>query len=105
MKTNTTKSSFSLSGIVCSTLGHNYVVSRKITNHINEYKCTQCGKEVTNTYSGRLERLTVKTKEVNTSLALFFEKKMRRRYTLTYEKADMQNRRAFPAGLKKQLAS
>lgn len=74
------KTSFSLSGIVCSTLGHDYVISRKITNHINEYKCTNCGKEVTDNFSGRLENLTYKTKEINTSLALFFEKKTRRKY-------------------------
>lgn len=105
MKTKTTKSTFSLSGIVCSAVGHNYVVSRKITNHISEYKCTRCGKEVTTTYSGRLEGLTVKTKEANTSLALFFQKKKRKHYTLPYEKADMKDRQELPEGLKKQLAS
>lgn len=87
MKPTSPKQAFSLSGIMCTTLGHDYVISRKITNHINEYKCTNCGKEVTDNYSGRLEVLTLKAKAVNNSLALFFEKKMRRKITIsTYEK-------------------
>jgi|GEM_PF-433578 len=105
MNKRTTNRSFNLSGIVCSTLGHNYVISRRITNHINEYKCTQCGKEITNTYSGSLESLTVKTKEINTSLALFFKKKMRRRYTLNHEELNLQDQRAFLKDVNKQLAS
>jgi transposase-like protein len=89
MKEIYAKSSFSLSGIVCSTLGHDYAISRKITNHINEYKCTKCGKEVTDNFVGRVENLTLKTKQVNTSLALFFEKKMRRKITFPYEKISL----------------
>ena len=80
MKTTSPKKSFSFAGIVCGTLGHDYVISRKITNHINEYKCTNCNKEVTDNFYGRIENLTFQTKKVNTSLALFFEKKMRRKY-------------------------
>ncbi len=81
MKTSSPKSPFSFSGVVCNVLGHDYEISRKITNHISEYKCTRCGKEVTENFSGRLENLTFKTKKVNTSLALFHEKKMRRKMT------------------------
>ena len=79
MKASSPKRSFSFSSIVCSVLGHDYVISRKITDHISEYKCTHCGKEVTENYSGRLENLTFKTKKVNNSLALFHEKKMKRK--------------------------
>lgn len=79
MKTNAPKSTFSLSGVVCSTLGHDYIVTRKVTNHISEYKCAQCGREVTDTMSkGKLEVLTYKNREVNTTLASFFQKKNRR---------------------------
>lgn len=67
-----------LSGIVCSTFGHNYVVTRKVTNHINEYRCKQCGKEMTDNFSGSLELLTHKIKEVNSSLASFYKKKSKR---------------------------
>ena len=91
MKATYAKSSFSFSGIVCSTLGHDYAISRKITNHINEYKCTKCGKEVTDNFVGRVENLTFETKQVNTSLALFFEKKMRRKYAIPHEKISLQS--------------
>ena len=82
MSNRTTNRTFTLSGIVCSTLGHNFVISRRITNHINEFKCTQCGKEVTNTYSGRLESLTVKTKEINT--VVLRENKKRKKYKVLH---------------------
>ena len=72
------KPSFSLSSIICSTLGHDYIITRKVTNHIHEYKCTQCGREVTNTYSGHMELLTHQNKRVNAALASFFQKKTRK---------------------------
>ncbi len=75
--------SYSLSGFVCSAFGHDYIITRKVTNHINEYCCTHCGKEVTEDYNGKLEVLTVKNKEINSSLASFFQKKMKRRTLAT----------------------
>ncbi|WP_461302273.1 hypothetical protein [Aureisphaera sp.] len=89
MRTESPKHTFTFSGLLCGTLGHDYVVSRKITNHINEYRCTNCGKEVTDNFSGRLESLTFKTKELNTSLANFFQKKMKRKFSMSYEKANL----------------
>jgi len=80
MSYNSPTKSFSFSGIVCSTLAHDYLVTRKVTNHIKEYRCSHCGKEVTNNFSGNLEILTSKNKRINSSLALFFEKKMKRYY-------------------------
>ncbi|MEZ4875389.1 MAG: hypothetical protein R2793_08055 [Flavobacteriaceae bacterium] len=80
MSYNSSNPLFSFSGIVCSTFGHHYKVTRKVTNHINEYKCSHCGKEMTDNFSGKLEVLTLKNKEINTSLASFFEKKMKRTY-------------------------
>ena len=81
MKNNSSRPLFSFSGFVCSTFGHDYVITRKVTNHINEYRCTHCGKEVTDNFSGNLEQLTLKNKQVNSSLALFFEKKIKRDYS------------------------
>lgn len=75
------KSSHTLFGIICHTFGHSYLVSRKVTNHINEYKCSHCGKEVTDTFTGTIEPLTHKTKMQNSSLAAFFQKKSKRRLT------------------------
>ncbi len=61
--------------IICSAFGHDYIITRKITDHINEYKCACCGKEVTNSFSGKYELLTYKQKEVNSCLSNFFDKK------------------------------
>ena len=78
MNSTSPKPSFSLSGLLCTTLGHDYIITRKVTNHINEYKCTQCSREVTDDFNGKRELLTLKAKRVNTALATFFQKKMKR---------------------------
>lgn len=70
---------FSFSGFVCSTFGHHYEISRRVTDHINEYTCKHCGKEVTDTASGGVEILTVKNKQINAVLASFIEKRASRR--------------------------
>ncbi len=70
-----TASPFSLLSFVCATFGHDYIISRKITNHINEYTCAHCGKEVADNMQGNVEILTSKIKKVNTSLASFYAKK------------------------------
>jgi len=78
MKNTTSNPSFSLLGVLCSLIGHHYVTTNKITEHISEYQCTHCGKEVTNGISGDLEPLNFKNKEVNACLASFFKKKNHR---------------------------
>lgn len=67
-----------LMGIGCATFGHDYIVTQKVTNHINEYQCSHCGKEVTDNVTGHLAELNFKTKRINESLALFFQKKTKR---------------------------
>jgi len=62
--------------ISCAVFGHNYLVTRKVTDHIYEYKCSCCGKEVTNNYAGKLEQLTHQNKKVNASLSNFMKKKL-----------------------------
>lgn len=68
-------SSFSLLSIVCATFGHDYHVSRKITNNISEYTCSHCGKEVADNMQGNIEILTTKVKQANNALASFYAKK------------------------------
>lgn len=68
-------STFSLSSILCVTLGHQYNITNKITNHINEYKCNHCGKEVTEDILENIEELTSSQRKINESVALFFQKK------------------------------
>jgi len=78
MKSNSPNQNFSLTSILCSTFGHRYVISKKITNHINEYKCKTCRQEVTNVVSGAIEELTLKNRRVNDCLSEFFKKKLHR---------------------------
>jgi transposase-like protein len=68
-------SPFSLLSIVCATFGHDYNVSRKVTDHINEYTCTHCGKEITDNTKGTIEILTEPLKRANNSLASFYSKR------------------------------
>ena len=78
MKTHSPKKSVSIFGIDCTAIGHNYKVTRKVTNHINEYKCSHCGKEVTENLKGNLEVLTLKTKELNSAVSAFCQRRTRR---------------------------
>lgn len=67
-----------ITGMYCQVFGHNYVVIKQVTRHIKEYKCSNCQKEVTTTPDGKLETLTLKLREINTSLKEMFEKRNRR---------------------------
>ncbi len=78
MKTTSPKQSVSISGIVCTAFGHNYFITRKVTNHINEYQCSNCRKEVTDNLTGHLEALTFKNKKINTIVSTFFQKRLNR---------------------------
>ncbi len=70
----TTTTPFSLFGILCSTLGHRFIISNKITNHINEYKCKRCDQEVTNVVSGDIEILTHRNRKINACLSKILKK-------------------------------
>ena len=78
MKTTSPNRSVSIFGFMCNAFGHDYIITKKVTNHINEYKCSNCGREVTDNPSGYLEALTLKRKELNQCLSNFFQKKSRR---------------------------
>ncbi|HUH28531.1 hypothetical protein [Gelidibacter sp.] len=54
--------------VYCSIFGHNYVVSKKITFHVNEYQCTHCRAQMTTNSNGELIPLTPKFKEINSVL-------------------------------------
>jgi len=81
MKSNSPNQRFNLTTIFCSTFGHKYSISKKITNHINEYQCKTCGQEVTNAVSGEIEILTFKNRKVNDCLSAFFKKKIQQTST------------------------
>ncbi|MGJ8665537.1 MAG: hypothetical protein ACSHW7_04165 [Patiriisocius sp.] len=81
MLKNNKKTNRPIATLFCSFIGHSYTVTNKITNHINEYKCGNCGKEVCDDTRGYLEELTLKQREVNETLSLFFKKRSKRQIT------------------------
>lgn len=71
---------FSISKFLCKFFGHKLRISKNITNHIQEYKCSKCGMEMTDTADGFLERLTPKFKETNNYIAQIHKRRRRKNY-------------------------
>ncbi|WP_299521493.1 DUF1660 family phage protein [Winogradskyella sp.] len=57
-----------MKNVYCSLFGHDYKVSKVITYHVKEYKCSRCNSEVTIDSNGQLIPLTPKRKEINSVL-------------------------------------
>ncbi|MCB4806978.1 hypothetical protein LG651_01860 [Tamlana sp. 62-3] len=51
--------------IYCNVFGHDYHVTKKVTRHVKEYRCSRCKKELTTNSNGDLTALTPKFKEIN----------------------------------------
>ena len=66
------------SSFFCNIFGHHYVVSKKVTEHIKEYKCLHCQKEVTTDVSGKLSALTPQRQDINSALADMYRKRRNR---------------------------
>ncbi len=71
---------FSLSRLLCKLFGHKLMISKNVTNHIQEYKCVKCGMELTDTADGFLRRLTPKFKETNNYIAQIHKRRRRKNY-------------------------
>lgn len=67
-----------LSGIVCQLFGHHYKISKRVTEHIKEYTCVNCKKQVTTDEHGKLSELTPKMREINKTLEEMYQKRNRR---------------------------
>ena len=78
MSTVEIKEIFLSKKIICRILGHKMVLSRRITNHINEYKCSICDLELTNDNEGNRTNLTPELKDINETLIQFYKKKLHR---------------------------
>jgi len=64
--------------LYCSIFGHNYALSKKVTNHIKEYECLHCKQQATTNGNGNLEVMTPKLKEINETIASVYAKKLAR---------------------------
>ncbi len=63
--------------LYCSVVGHQYQMTKKVTNHIKEYTCSCCGKEVTTDANGQLVPLTPKLKFIHLGLEQVVVKRRR----------------------------
>ena len=79
MKNTITPDGNKIASIFCNFFGHHYVVSKKVTEHIKEYKCVHCQKQVTTNERGKLSPLTSKLKEINKTLEDMYHRRNRRR--------------------------
>ncbi|WP_136468779.1 hypothetical protein [Flagellimonas onchidii] len=75
MKTTTTPHGNKFSSFFCNLFGHHYVVSKKVTKHIKEYKCVHCQKQVTTDVSGKLSALTPQRRDINSTLEDMYRKR------------------------------
>ncbi|WP_345168669.1 hypothetical protein [Algibacter aquimarinus] len=75
-----------MKSIHCKMFGHDYQVSRRVTNHVKEFTCKNCKKELTINSSGKLTELTPKFKEINDVLERIHTRRLMR---LTKQKGDL----------------
>lgn len=77
MKT-TTSNSNSVSKLYCNVFGHQYDVSKKVTQHVKEYTCKCCKKQLTTNGNGSLTELTPKFQEINSVLEYIYTRRSMR---------------------------
>ena len=78
MKKTITPDGNKLTGIFCNFFGHHFVVTKKVTEHIKEYRCLHCNKQVTTDERGKLSALTPQMQEINNTLEDMYQKRNRR---------------------------
>lgn len=78
MKKTTSSQSNIISALFCYFFGHHYVVSKNVTQHIKEYKCLHCQRQVTTDVSGKLSALTPQMREINDTLEDLYRKRSSR---------------------------
>lgn len=62
----------------CDLFGHNYKITKNVTNHVKEYKCKCCQRELTTNSNGLLTELTPKFREINAILSRIYTNKLAR---------------------------
>lgn len=61
--------------IGCQFAGHRFVTTRSVTNYFKEYRCKNCGLELTNDETGKKISLTPTHREINETLSQFYQKR------------------------------
>ena len=76
-----------MKNIYCSIFGHQFVISKRVTNHVNEYKCKNCNFQMTTDGRGRLTPLTPKYREINSVLErVYMKRKLKKRQDLILDR-------------------
>lgn len=68
-----------MKSIHCAVFGHEFVLSKDITNFVKEYKCKNCKQQFTTDSNGNLIPLTPKFKEINSVLKRIYLNKQKRK--------------------------
>lgn len=68
MKTIVQKKPSSISKMYCNLFGHDYKITKKVTEHVKVYTCKCCSKQLTTNANGKLTELTPTYQEINTVL-------------------------------------
>jgi len=71
-----------LKSLYCSLFGHDYSVTKNVTNHVKEYSCKHCKEQVTTSGNGHLTLLTPKHKEINSELAKIHTGRLKRKIAI-----------------------
>lgn len=64
-----------MKNIHCKLFGHDFKETRKVTNHVKEYTCKSCNKQLTTNGNGRLIELSPKFKEINDVLERVYHRR------------------------------
>ena len=64
--------------LYCDLFGHNYEITKKVTNHVKEYTCKCCKKQLTTNSNGRLTELTPIHQEINSALERIYNNRSMR---------------------------
>ncbi len=64
--------------LYCDFFGHNYKMTKKVTNHVKEYTCKCCKKQLTTNSNGKLTELTPKFQEINSALERLYNNRTMR---------------------------
>ncbi|WP_115460613.1 hypothetical protein [Winogradskyella aurantiaca] len=60
----------------CAVFGHNFQIKREVTYFVKEYRCKNCGKEMTINGNGEMVPLTTKYKHINSVLHRVHNKRL-----------------------------
>jgi transposase-like protein len=68
-----------MKSVHCTLYGHDYMLSKHVTEYVKEYTCKHCNYQVTTSCNGQLTTLNDKRKEINETLQRMYRVKKERK--------------------------